>query len=87
LPRGVEAGPPADEASAQLRLETVVLDAAALACSPMLPYVQMLVRLIEGVTLTCREVLAVLRESLRQRSIATRRRIDYVFGFLHQHPP
>ena len=53
----------------------------------MLPYVRMLVRLIDGVKLTCREVLAVLRESLRQRSIGVRRRIDYILGFLHQHPP
>lgn len=53
----------------------------------MLPYVRMLVRLIDGVKLTCREVLSLLRESLRQRSIAMRRRIDYVLGFLHQHPP
>ena len=79
--------PRADESPAQLRLETVVLDELALARSPMLPYVRMLVRLIDGVKLTCREVLAVLRESLRQRSIGVRRRIDYILGFLHQHPP
>ena len=79
--------PRADESPAPLRLETVVLDESALTRSPMLPYVRMLVRLIDGVKLTCREVLAVLRASLRQRSIALRRRIDYVLGFLHQHPP
>ncbi len=71
----------------ELQLGDVVLDGPALACSPMLPYVRMLVRLIDGVKLTCREVLSLLRESLRQRSIAMRRRIDYVLGFLHQHPP
>jgi len=76
-----------DEAPAQLRLETVVLDEAALARSPLLPYIRMLVRLLDGVKLTCGEVLAVLRESLRQRSIGVRRRIDYILGFLHQHPP
>ena len=64
-----------------------MLDESGLARSPMLPYVRMLVRLIDGVKLTCREVLAVLRESLRQRSIGVRRRIDYILGFLHQHPP
>ena len=64
-----------------------MLDESTLAHSPMLPYVRMLVRLIDGVKLTCREVLAVLRESLRQRSIGVRRRIDYILGFLHQHPP
>jgi hypothetical protein len=79
--------PGADKPPAQLRLETVVLDEQALAGSPMLPYVRMIVNLIDGVKLTCREVLSLLRESLRQRSIATRRRIDYVLGFLHRHPP
>ena len=79
--------PHAAEAPAQLRLETVVLDESALARSSLLPYVRMLLRLIDGVKLTCREVLAVLRESLRQRSIGVRRRIDYILGFLHQHPP
>ena len=89
LPVLTQQSPLADEApaSAQLRLETVVLDERVLARSPMLPYVRMLVRLIDGVKLTCREVLLVLRRSLRQRSIALRRRIDYVLGFLHQHPP
>ena len=79
--------PHAAEAPAQLRLETVVLDESALARSSLLPYVRMLMRLLDGVKLTCREVLAVLRESLRQRSIGVRRRIDYILGFLHQHPP
>ena len=64
-----------------------MLDEPALARSSMLPYVRMLVRLIDGVKLTCRQVLVVLRESLRQRSIGVRRRIDYILGFLHQHPP
>ena len=72
---------------AQLRLETVVLDEQALARSPMLPYVRMIVNLIDGLKLTCREVLAILGQSLRQRSIAMRRRIDYLLGFLHRHPP
>jgi hypothetical protein len=79
--------PHAAESPAQLRLETVVLDESALARSSLLPYVRMLVRLLDGVKLTCRELLAVLRESLRQRSIGVRRRIDYILGVLHQHPP
>jgi hypothetical protein len=70
-----------------VQLGPVVLDERALTRTPMLPYVRMLVRLIDGVKLTCREILAVLRESMRQRSILMRRRIDYVVGFLHQHPP
>jgi len=71
----------------ELRLQGVVLDESGLARSPMLPYVRMIVGLIEGVELNCREVLCLLRQSMRQRSIADRRRIDYVLGFLHQHPP
>jgi hypothetical protein len=64
-----------------------LVDERTLTRTPMLPYARMLVRLIDGVKLTCREVLAMLRESLRQRSMPMRRRIDYVLGFLHQHPP
>jgi hypothetical protein len=71
----------------KLRLEGVVLEESTLASSPMLPYVRMIVSLIEGVELTCEEVVSLLRRSMRQRSIARRRRIDYVLGFLHQHPP
>ena len=71
----------------KLCLEGVVLDESHLASSPMLPYVRMIVSLIEGVEFTREEVLGLLRRSMRQRSIARRRRIDYVLGFLHQHPP
>ena len=74
-------------ATVKLRLEGVVLEESNLARSPMLPYVRMLVSLIEGVELTREEVLSLLRRSMRQRSIVRRRRIDYVLGFLHQHPP
>ena len=69
------------------RLERVVLDESSLATSPMLPYVRMVVSLIEGVEFTCREVIHLLRQAMRQHSIGARRRIDYVLGFLHQHPP
>jgi hypothetical protein len=71
----------------ELRLDGVVLDEVDLASSPMLPYVRMLVGLIEGIELSCREVLCRLRQSLRQRRFGARRRIDYILGFLHQHPP
>ena len=71
----------------ELRLEGVVLDESSLAESPMLPYVRMVVSLIEGVELTCREVLHLLRRAMRQHSIGARRRIDYVLGFLNEHPP
>lgn len=84
------AGEPAPTGSSvvpELQLGDVVLDEPVVVSSPMLPYVRMLVWLIDGVRLTCREIFAVLQRSMRQRSIAIRRRIDYVLGFLHQHPP
>ena len=71
----------------ELRLEGVVLDESSLAESPMLPYVRMVVSLIEGVEFSCREVLYLLRQAMRQHSIGARRRIDYVLGFLNEHPP
>lgn len=71
----------------ELRLEGVVLDESSLLNSPMLPYVRMVVSLIEGIELTSREVFHLLRQAMRQHSIAYSRRIDYVLGFLHQHPP
>ena len=74
-------------ATVELRLEGVVLDESSLASSPMLPYVRMVVSLIEGVEFTCREVVHLLRQTLRQHSIGARRRVDYLLGFLHRHPP
>jgi hypothetical protein len=53
----------------------------------MLPYVRMLVGLIEGIQLTPEEVLGLLRQGMRQRSIGVRKRIDYALDVLHQHPP
>jgi hypothetical protein len=70
-----------------LRLEGIVLEESSLATSPMLGYVRMVIGLIEGVALTRSEVLSLLRQGMRQRSIGVRRRIDYILGFLHQHPP
>jgi len=64
-----------------------VLDAKSMRNSPMLPYVRMLVNLIEGIQVRCDEVVELLIQTLRQHSIAFRRRADYVLRFLHQHPP
>jgi hypothetical protein len=79
--------PASDAPPIELRLEGVVLDESSLAESPMLPYVRMVVSLIEGVEFSCREVLYLLRQAMRQHSIGARRRIDYVLGFLNEHPP
>jgi hypothetical protein len=73
--------------TAKLRLEGMVLDEASVANSPMLPYVRMVVSLIEGVEFTCREVVHRLWQSLRQHSIGVGRRVDYLLDFLHRHPP
>lgn len=78
---------PLEAAAVELRLEGVVLDESSLASSPMVPHVRMVIGLIEGVHLSCREVVGLLRQTMRQRSFGDRSRIDYVLGFLHQHPP
>ena len=64
-----------------------MLDESSLATSPMLPYVRMVVNLIEGVELSCGEVLRLLRKTMRQHSIQVRRRIDYILDFVNEHPP
>ena len=82
--------PPGSEplpGAAGLRREDVVLDEASVANSPMLPYVRMVVSLIEGVEFTCREVVHLLRQTLRQHGIGVGRGVDYLLGFLHRHPP
>jgi hypothetical protein len=76
-----------DEAEHELRLEEVVLRASRLASSPLLPYVRLLVRLVEGFEVSRRELVELLGRALRQRSMASRYRRDYVLTFLHQHPP
>jgi hypothetical protein len=82
--------PPANSplpAAAELQREDVVLDGASVANSPVLPYVRMVVSLIEGVEFTCREVVHLLRRTLRQHSIGAGSRVDYLLSFLHWHPP
>lgn len=70
-----------------LRLDGVVLRERDLGKSWMLPYLRMVVRLVEGIGLSCDELVRVLRQAMRQHSIAYRSRTDYVLSFLHQHPP
>ena len=65
----------------------VLPDEASLTNSPLLPYVRMVVSLIEGVRLTCRELVELLLRAQRQHRFALRSRIDYVRRFLHEHPP
>lgn len=70
-----------------LRFEGVVLNEASLLKSRMLPYVRMVASLIEGIEFSYPEIVLLLRQALRQHSIATRRRSQYVLRFLHEHPP
>jgi hypothetical protein len=65
----------------------VVLNESDVARSPVVPYVQRLFRLIDGVKLTCSEVIGLLQDRLRQRSMVRRSRIAYALAFLHQYPP
>lgn len=77
------------EAPATLELSPggAVLTESDVACSAMVPYVQTLLLLIEGVRMTRGQVVRLLQERLRQRSIARRPKIAYALAFLHQHPP
>jgi hypothetical protein len=81
--------PPAAEppTRAELCVGGVVLDEWSLATTPMLPYVRMLLRVIDGIRLTCSEVVQWLTRILRQRSMSPQRRREYVLAYLRQHPP
>lgn len=72
---------------AELALPGVVLDEASVTRSPLLPYVQMLLSLLEGVALSRQDLVELLCRSLRQHSFARRRRADYVLAYWQQHPP
>ena len=78
---------PVVDVPVKLVLGEVVLDEAGLFASPMLPYLRMIVRVVEGLELGCRELVRWLLQALRQRSIASRSRVDYVLRFLNEHPP
>ena len=69
------------------RHEELVLDESSLSSSPMLPYVRMVVSLVEGVSFTCHEVLDLLLRAWRQHRIGACGKIDYLLVFPHQHPP
>lgn len=80
--------PPPDECQqVNVRFDGMVLDESSVTNSPLLPYVRMVVSLIEGVRLTCRELVELLLRAPRQHRFAFRSKIDYVLRFLHEHPP
>lgn len=88
-PSAACSGPPQGELAQQVELhrEGVVLEAWRLEASPMLAYVRMVVRLIEGLRLPGQELVRWLQETLRQHSIAIGESTVYVLRFQHQHPP
>ena len=81
--------PPPDVPAEELHvvLDGIVLTAAVVKTSPLLEYLQTVVRLIEGRSVTRGQLIASLLGAMRQHSIAYRSRTDYVLRFLHQHPP
>lgn len=70
-----------------LPLEGLVLDEATLVSSRVLPYVLMVASIIEGRTIRRDELIAALRKRMRQRSIGSQARREYVLRYLNQHPP
>jgi hypothetical protein len=72
---------------ADLDLAGVVVEEATLTKSRLLPYVRLVVNLIEGLHLGLPEVLQQLRRNLRQHRMGWQNRADYVGDDLLQHPP
>lgn len=72
---------------ARLVLDHFTLDEATLVNSPLLPYLAMVATVIEGRTISCHELLGILRRSMRQRSLDRLPQREYVLRFLDQHPP
>jgi hypothetical protein len=70
-----------------LHLEGFVLDEPTLVNSRVLPYVQMVASVLEGRTIRREELIAALRNSMRQRSIGRLPHREYVLRYLNQHPP
>jgi hypothetical protein len=54
---------------------------------PMLPYLQMVIRLIEGRPVSRAEVVAMLRRALRQHRMVKQHRLDQDIAWLHGIPP
>jgi hypothetical protein len=70
-----------------LPLDGLLLDEPTVLNSPMLPYLQMVVWLIEGQKISRDELVARLRRGMRQLSMGGRSRREYVLHYLNQHPP
>lgn len=66
---------------------SATLNEASVTNSPMLSYLQMVANVIEGRTIGRNELVQALLTTMRQRSLSTRPRIEYVLDYLNRHPP
>lgn len=78
---------PAIQEQLTLPLDGFVLDEPTLINSPVLPYVRMVMSVLERRPIGREELLQRLRRSLRQRSIGRLSRREYALRYLHEHPP
>jgi hypothetical protein len=72
---------------AWLFLGGVRLNAASVANSPLLPYVQLVASCIERRKIGRDELVDALVRTLRQRSLSASRRTAYVLDYLNRPPP
>jgi hypothetical protein len=79
--------PAAPTENLTLNLDGFLLDESTLVNSRILPYVRMLASVLERRTISREELLAALRTSMRQRSMARAPGREYVLRYLNQHPP
>lgn len=78
---------PAMREELPLNADGFVLDESTLVSSRVLPYVRMVVSLLEGEAIRHEQLIAALRTRIRQRSIGRMSRREYVLHYLQQHPP
>jgi len=82
----VDASPPKWE-PLRLNLDGFVLEESTLMKSRILPYVRMVVSVLEGRKISRKQLVLALRTRIRQRSIGRLSRREYVLDYLNRHPP
>jgi hypothetical protein len=70
-----------------LNLDGFVLEESTLVNSRVLPYVRMVVSVLEGRRISREQLMVALRTCIRQRSIGRLSRREYVLHYLNEHPP
>jgi hypothetical protein len=89
-PLEAEAAAPACDPTREevtLPLEGVVLEERTLRRTCTLPYLAMLISVLERAPIGRRDVLPLLLRAMRRRSMGRTARREYVLRFLHEHPP